>query len=77
MLDVKNNYKGKYRDTLCRMCKNQNETTEHVLQNCTTIHPDDTNKIQLKDIYEDNYLKLKTITEKIKKIMIEIHNVNV
>ena len=32
MVDVKANFKGKYKDLLCVACKEAEETTEHVLQ---------------------------------------------
>ena len=34
MIDIKGNYKNKYPDQTCRLCKNNNETQEHVLEEC-------------------------------------------
>ena len=34
MLDVKANYKNKYKDQICRLCKKENETQIHVLTQC-------------------------------------------
>ena len=54
MLEVKTNYKNKYRDNLkCRACKEAEETQLHVLQECDILHVDETTKIKYDDIFED------------------------
>ena len=50
MLDVKNNFRGKYKDTKCRKCTETVESQEHVLETCTGIHDDDTTKIKIRHI---------------------------
>ena len=40
MLNTKENYKGKFKDTKCRNCKKENETTMHLL-NCITENKSD------------------------------------
>ncbi len=42
MLDVKNNFRNKYKDVICRFCAIDIETQEHVLEKCIDIHVDDT-----------------------------------
>ncbi len=64
MIDVKNNFRGKYKDTTCRMCKNQLENQEHVLTECHNIHKDNTTKIYTNDIFEEDPNKLKKNCEK-------------
>ena len=36
MLDLKANYRGKYKDSMCTMCRSEEETTEHIL-NCKKV----------------------------------------
>ena len=38
MLDVKNNFRGKYNTIQCRLCKANTETQEHILEECPIIH---------------------------------------
>ena len=33
-IDIKANYKNKYKDQTCRLCKKENETQQHVLTEC-------------------------------------------
>ena len=59
MLDVKKNFKGKYKDTKCRKCPENIETQEHVLETCPGIHNDPSTKITTNDIFENDTKKLK------------------
>ena len=52
MLDVKNNFRGKYKDTKCRKCTETIKSQEHVLETCTGIHDDDTTKININGIFD-------------------------
>ncbi len=38
MLEVKDNYKHKYRNRNCRLCNNQDEDQVHVLQECLDLY---------------------------------------
>ncbi len=69
MLDVKNNYKGKYKDTKCRKCNYENETQEHILQECTGIHTSEHSKIRTTDIFNDDITILKTTAKRIEMII--------
>ena len=66
MLDVKNNFRGKYKDT-----KNI-ETQEHVIETCPGIHTDPSTKITTNEIFENYTKKLKTTSTKITNILKEI-----
>ncbi len=68
MIDVKNNFRGKYRDTTCRLCKEHTENQEHVLTECHNIHKDNTTKVHTNDIFEEDPTKLKETANKIYKI---------
>ena len=54
MIDVKNNFRNKYRDTTCRACGREPETQEHVLETCQTIHPDPRTKVNTVEIFKDD-----------------------
>ena len=64
MLDVKNNFRGKYNDHICRGCGTTEETQEHVLSKCTGIHNNQESKVQLQEIFDENTEKLKGKAEK-------------
>ena len=49
MLPIKNNYRTKYKDLICRGCKAENETQQHVLQTCKEIHKNNKTKNNLID----------------------------
>ena len=72
MLDVKNNFRGKYNDTKCRKCPENKETQEHVLETCPGIHTDPSTKITKSEIFENDTKKLKNTSTKITKILKEI-----
>ena len=59
MLDVKSNQRNKYRDLKCRKCPESLETQEHILKYCNGIHKDNSPKVKLKDIYSEDFRKLK------------------
>ena len=59
MLDVKNNFRGKYKDTKFCKCTKTVESQEHVLATCTVIHDDDTTKIKINYIFDSNPTNLK------------------
>ncbi len=65
MLDIKHNYRGKYPDTTCRKCKNEEETQEHILEQCKQLHKNNETKITKTDIFETDPIKLKTTAERI------------
>ena len=74
MLDVKNNFRGKYKDTKCRKCTETIESQEHVLETCTGIHDDDTTKINTNDIFDSNPTNLKTTAKQLTKILDKLKN---
>ncbi len=65
MLDVKNNFKGKYRDRKCRKCNCDNETQEHILQECRGIHTDEQTKVKTPDLFSEDITELKLTSKKI------------
>lgn len=70
MLEVKNNFKKKYgNNILCRKCNNKDETQEHILNECKSLHKDENLKVTKTEIFENNIENLKKVAAKIEKIM--------
>ena len=74
MLDVKNNFREKYKATKCRNCTETTESQEHVLETCAGIHDDDTTKIDINDIFDSNPTNLKTTAKQLTKILEKLTN---
>ena len=69
MLDVKNNFRNKYSNTKCRGCGQDEETQQHVLETCQTLHSDHTLSVSKVEIFKDKQTELKDIATKIKTAM--------
>ncbi len=69
MLDIKENFKGKPGDNLCRACKNEIETIKHVFQECEDIHEDQSLVTEINEVFEDDIPNLKSTARKIREIM--------
>ena len=54
MLEIKNNFRGKCKDTKCRKCPETIETQEHVLETFPGIHNDPSTKITTNNIFEND-----------------------
>ena len=68
MIMVKENYKtGQENTNLCRFCKENKETQEHIIQECTKIERT-CGKTSYEKIFEENTETLKTIAEEIIKL---------
>lgn len=74
MLKVKCNYKNMYQDTICRLCRTEEENQEHVLESCTSDIRKTAGKVTTQDIFEEDYKKLKETAKNLYKIM-ELYNV--
>ena len=72
MLDIKNNFRGKHDNTQCRACKKEIETQEHILNQCTAIHTDNTTKVPPNSIFTSNSKQLKLTITKINRCMEKI-----
>ena len=73
MLNIKSNYKNGNKDNLkCRMCEKEEETQEHVLEDCEKLIHTFDDKIYIEEIFSENTTKLiqtaKKIEERIEKI---------
>ena len=78
MLDVKNNFRGKYPNMKCRACNEEIETQEHVFTGCEKLHSDESTKIKLADLFDDNadITKMKDIANKIRRVINSIDNLS-
>ena len=69
MIKVKRNYKNAYTNLTCRGCKANEETQEHVLENCTKIHETETTKIHKEEYFTENVNMLKQSVKKLDYIL--------
>ena len=69
MTKIKRNYKGAYNNLTCRGCKATEETQKHVLEECTSIHTEESTKIYEEHYFTDNIDMLKETVKKIKPIL--------
>ena len=69
MLKVKDNYKNNHRDMLCRACERENETQGHILQFCSSLHTDDSNRVAEETIFNEDFHELRDTAKKINTIM--------
>ena len=72
MLDVKNNFRNKHPNNTCRACAKSNETQEHVLSECQSIHQDDSSKVEETELTSDDTEALKRVSQKIELIMAKL-----
>ena len=72
MLDAKNNFRGKYKDTKCRKCPENIETQEQCPRNMSRNTYWPSTKITTNEIFENDTKKLKTTSTKITNMLIEI-----
>ena len=69
MLDIKHNFKWKYPDTLCRKCKDHEETQEHILEQCQRIHENNETTIPKTEIFQTNHEEISLTAKKIITVM--------
>ena len=69
MLDIKDNFRNKSSNNTCRACSKENETQEHILNQCPAIHTDDKLKVNKEDLQSNNITTLKNVSEALEKIM--------
>ncbi|XP_066934534.1 uncharacterized protein [Clytia hemisphaerica] len=71
MIEVKMNYKGKYRDIKCPICKTEDDTTEHSFE-CNDLKDkvgEESTSVSKEDITSENVVKLKMLEKYIKKAL--------
>ncbi len=73
MLKIKGNYKNMYKNNLeCRACGQSQETQIHILNECTTLHTNNSTKVTQEQLFTENTTTLKTTLKKIQEIMAKL-----
>ena len=73
MLDIKLNFPNKHQNDTCRKCNTQPETQEHVLEQCQSIHHNNSTKVTIEQIFSDDIQKLRQTIRQIDKAMQNLH----
>ena len=68
MLKVKGNYKNGHSDLMCRMCKNQEETQTHILDECQAIHKSDASKVPIHLLFSEDTGTLRQVAKNLETI---------
>ncbi len=77
MIDVKCNYKNKQKNLLCRLCNQHEETQSHVLTECTENKIEESHKISIENIFNNNdNASLKEIAVIINSILESIEDID-
>ena len=69
MLPIKNNYQTKHKDLICKGCKAENETQQHVLQTCKEIHKNNNTKVDPTDYFSEDIEVLKKTAQNLQVIL--------
>ena len=69
MIKIKRNYKNAYTNLTCRGCNANEETQQHVLEDCTGIHMEDNTKVHRHEYFTDDIDMLRTTTKKLETIL--------
>ena len=80
MLHGKENYKGNYQnrpDKLkCRACGLTEETQNHILNECTTLHLEDSTKVSQENLKTEDVNALRTASQKIMKTIKRMEDIH-
>ena len=76
MIDAKNNFRGKYRDLLCRACEEENETQQHILEKYTTLHTEEGTNPTMDEVFQENIKTLKHAAYKIRNTMDKLYEIH-
>ena len=75
MIKVKANYRNGHQNLKCRMCKNEEETQTHVLEECLAIHPDNAIKVPKRLLFNEDPGTLRQVADKVEKILEKLSDV--
>ena len=76
MFPAKNNFRSAHPSLTCRFCPHDEETQEHLLQECPGVHSDETTKVKKEDFFPQKFeypkiwqtaANIEKVLEKIKK----------
>ena len=74
MLDIKNNFRNKHANNICRACKVKEETQEHILSECQILHTSEESKVSHQEIAANDMETLRQVSRKIEDIMTKLEN---
>ena len=69
MIKVKGNYKNGHPNLICRLCGEKEETQTHILEECPTMHPNDTNKVSRHQLFNEDAGALRQTAHNLNQIM--------
>ena len=73
MLNVKDNYRNRYKNSLeCRACGQANETQPHILRECQILHAKGESEILTTDIFTENPTSLKATVKKLERLLADL-----
>ena len=72
LFPAKNNQRDNHPDLTCRFCKNEDETQEHLLNECKILHTDNKTKIKATEIFAEYDGNTKITANKLLAIMEKI-----
>ena len=77
MLQVKQNYKNKYKGMVCRGCGQEEETQNHILQECIQIHKDEHTKTTIQELFNNSLSteELQILAKKLQTAENKINNI--
>ncbi len=71
IIKVKENYENGQRNLICRVCRKEVETQQHILEECVELHEDGTTKVTKDDIFKEGVYHLKEIANKLQNTMVK------
>ena len=75
MIKVKGNYKNGHKDLSCRMCKTDEETQTHILEECPIMHQNNDLKVPKKHLFSEDTGTLRVTADALEKLMEKLNEV--
>ena len=73
MFKVKGNYKNGYQDLKCRMCKREEETQKHILEECLAMHNEESIRVPNHQLFNEDTGTLKNVAKNLEKIQNKLY----
>ena len=75
MFKVKANYKNGYQDLKCRMCKREDESQKHILEECLAIHNNESIRVPTHQLFNEDTGTLRKVAKKLETIQNKLNEV--
>ena len=69
MIKIKGNYKNGHHDLRCRLCKKETETQTHILEECPSLHKNETLKVPKHQLFSEDTGTLIETAKTLEKIL--------